>query len=154
MKKQELSISEFKKLSAKKGTEASLQVQICNYIKIKYPTIIFQCDLASGMNLGKKVGGMNTRLRSSRGLPDLFIAQPKFAVENIVGPNFVCKHVGLFIELKKQGTNLYKKDGITPVDLHIAEQMAILIRLQSLGYAACFGVGYDATVKIIEGYLD
>lgn len=152
MKKQELSVSEFKKIISKRETEASLQVRVCNFIKKKYPTVIFQCDLTSGMNLGEKVGGMNTRLRSSRGLPDLFIAKPWYD-SNWPNEGSELKAHGLFIELKKEGIKLLKKDNVTPVDSHIAEQINILARLNDLGYEARFGIGYDNTVKIIEEYL-
>lgn len=150
--------SEFKKLKSVKGIkrqkpEEKVQLRVCAYLKKVYPQIIFACDLASGMNLGKRIGGMNTRLRSSRALPDLFIASIRD--ERLYPANFQAKiYHGLFIELKKEDATVFLKNGSLSADKHIREQAAILERLRALGYKAEFGVGFDATVKIIDEYLE
>lgn len=59
---------------------------------------------------------------------------------------------GLFIELKKDGTRLKKKNGEWASD-HIAEQAKVLYELRIAGYEAVFAVGYDEAVAIIENYL-
>ena len=60
---------------------------------------------------------------------------------------------GLYIEIKKDGEKLNKKDGSwrTP---HIAEQAKKLEKLRARGYRAEFGVGFDECKKIIDEYLD
>ena len=60
---------------------------------------------------------------------------------------------GLFIELKKNGEKIYKKDGELVADEHIREQAAVLEKLRGLGYVAEFAVGLDEAKKIIEEYL-
>ena len=59
---------------------------------------------------------------------------------------------GLFLELKKEGTRLKKKDGewASP---HIAEQAEVLRKLRDRGYAAEFVVGFDEAKKVIDDYL-
>jgi hypothetical protein len=59
---------------------------------------------------------------------------------------------GLFIELKKEGTKLKKKDG-TWANSHIAEQAETLMKLRSEGYEATFAVGFDEAKEIIDNYL-
>jgi hypothetical protein len=59
---------------------------------------------------------------------------------------------GLFIELKKEGTKLKKKDG-TWLTSHLAEQAEMLEMLKMEGYEAYFGVGFDETKEIIDNYL-
>lgn len=152
MKQSIFTTDEFKKLKSARGgkrqkSEEKVQLRVCAYLKGVYPHIIFTCDLASGMNVGKKIGGMNTRLRSSRGLPDLFIAQPK---NNHLGYR---EFSGFFIELKKEGTTIFLRNGNVSSDPHITEQAKMLKKLRDLGYAAEFGIGFDATIKIIDEYL-
>jgi hypothetical protein len=155
---------EFKKLKPAKGgkrqkREEKVQLQVCSYLKAKYPHVIFQCDLASGMNLGKRVGGMNTRLRSSRGMPDLFIAQPIYNTVCYENKDTGAKswrqdgitYAGLFIELKMEGARL-KNGNISSSDHH-REQQAVLDRLRAQGFKAEFAAGYEEAIKLIDDYL-
>ena len=120
--------------------EEKIQKRICRYVKAKYPHVIFECDLASGMNLGKYVGGMNKVFRSSRGMPDFRIFFPAF------------KYKALFIELKKDGERIKKKDGSWK-DNHIEEQAHIIDNLTLLGYKACFAIGFDEAMKAVDDYM-
>lgn len=65
---------------------------------------------------------------------------------------------GLFLELKKDGVSIYCKTGPRKGKLVASEQIQIeaqfLEKMNKLGYFARFGVGYDATVKIISWYMD
>jgi hypothetical protein len=76
----------------------------------------------------------------------MFIAEPQLntSILKISG--------GLFLELKKEGTRLKKKNGEWAND-HIAEQAEILNQLKLRGYAAEFAVGFDQAKEIIDNYL-
>ena len=65
----------------------------------------------------------------------------------------VMKKAGLMIELKKEGTRIFKKDGTLVADEHIREQFDMLEDLRRRGYAAEFGIGFENTKKIIDDYL-
>ena len=146
---------EFKE-NFKKNTkvkESKIQVEVCEYIKKNYPDVIFQCDLASGMNLGKHIGGMNARLRSSRGLPDLFIAHHSYQGAPVKTPGLTRLYYGLFIELKRDGKSPYLKNGSLSSDKHVKEQAAILKRLEAQGYKAVFATGAKEAIAIIDEYL-
>jgi hypothetical protein len=125
----------------KKPTEKNLQLAVCNYIKLQYPEAIFMTDVAAGMRLSVGQAVMASRMRSSRGLPDLFIAAARNG-----------KH-GLFVELKRAGIKIYKKDGKTFADQHLYEQALLLERLRSYGYEAEFAIGFDEAQKIIDKYF-
>jgi hypothetical protein len=60
---------------------------------------------------------------------------------------------GLFLELKREGTRIYKKDGTLVADQHIREQHTLLVELERRGYMACFAVGFDQAKQIIDEYL-
>lgn len=161
MKQSIFSAEEFKKLKPDKGGkrqkhEEKIQLRVCAYLKKAYPQIIFQCDIGSGMNLGKKIGGMNTRLRSSRGMPDLMIFKPRWIDSTSVSTVLYLKENGyrchgLFIELKTEFCRL--KNGNIARTAHHLEQEAILKRLRELGYMAKFAFGYEDAIKIIDEYL-
>lgn len=119
------------------------EYQICKdialYMKLQYPDVLYHFDLA-GLNLSKAQSGMMKAIQLHRGFPDLFIAEPK---------NGYC---GLFIEVKAEGTKLYKKnfEAATP---HITEQSEFMDALRIKGYKCEFGVGWDNCKEIIDNYL-
>lgn len=138
------------KVNKKGKKEEAVQLQVCEYLRNVYPNTIFMCDLASGMRLPIWIAAKNKLMRSSRGLPDLFIAKPYLCKANsnhvMDGP-----YSGLFIELKKDGIRL--KNGNLPTNEHHAEQEAILVKLRALGYRAEFACGYEEAIKLIDEYL-
>jgi len=121
--------------------EYQLYKQVSTYLKYQYPKILFRFDMA-GLNLSIAQAGMNKAIQCGKGYPDLFIAQKSFQGE----------YLGLFIELKPEGTKLYKLNG-EPTNDHIQDQVNYLIELDKRGYAAAFGIGFEATKKIIDNYL-
>jgi DNA-binding sugar fermentation-stimulating protein len=105
------------------------------------------------MKLPIHIAAKNKSMRSSRGLPDLFIAEPYYKLKSL-GDNEYKHYYGLFIELKSEDTILYKKDGVTlRKKEHVEEQAEILRQLSEKGYKAVFAVGYEEAKKIIDEYL-
>jgi len=111
------------------------------YIKLQYPKIIYHFDYA-GLGLSKAQAGKMKEIQGERGYPDIFISEPR-----------LCYH-GLYIELKKEGEKLYKKDEITPVSDHVKEQIEMIIQLNNRGYKADFAIGFDDAKKKIDKYLN
>ena len=118
---------------------------IAQYLQVKYPDVIYRFDLAADLKLTMGQARKHKTLHPHRGYPDLFIAQPAYFAGSIT-------YHGLFIEIKKDGTRLKKKNGewATP---HIAEQAEMLEKLRNKGYRAEFAVGIDDAVEIIDEYL-
>jgi hypothetical protein len=81
-----------------------------------------------------------------RAWPDLFVAE-------LIDDGYSKLHGGLFIELKKAGTRIYKKDGTLVADKHIREQFDVLEQLRKRGYMAEFACGFDEAKRIIDEYL-
>ena len=77
-----------------------------------------------------------------RAWPDLFIAEPRNG------------KAGLFLELKRLGTRIYRQDGELVADVHIREQARALKVLRDKGYVANFAIGFDDAVEQIRQYLD
>lgn len=131
-------------------TESQLQVMVADYIILHYPNVLFHSDFGSGVKLTK---GQAVRMKRQnggrRGWPDMFIAESRRG-----NGKYVYKGVyhGLFLELKKEGTRLQKKDG-SWVSEHITEQASVLSDLIKRGYQAEFAVGFEQAKEIIDDYL-
>ena len=119
------------------------EYQICKdiaqYMRLQYPAVLFHFDLA-GLNLSRAQAGMMKAIQGNRGFPDLFVAESRLGYH------------GLFIEVKIEGTRLYKRnfEAITP---HIAEQLEFQDVLRLKGYKCEFGIGWDGCKEIIDQYL-
>lgn len=141
----------------KYNSEHNLYEQIARYLQLQYPNVIYRFDLSADLKLTMGQAAKHKRLHSKRGYPDLFIAEAKeIKVKTVLGGGYSLVETkplgGLYIEIKKDGEKLTKKDGSwrTP---HIAEQAEMLERLRQTGYKAEFGVGFDECKKIIDEYL-
>lgn len=133
-------------------TELELQAQVADYLRLQYPGVLFHSDFGSGIKLTMGQAIKQKRLQGGRrSWPDMFIAEPKDGLNMRTGgnPNI---YAGLFIELKKEGTRLKKKNGEWASE-HIAEQAALLGRLEYRGYQAEFACGFNEAKKLIDEYL-
>lgn len=127
------------------NSEENLQIQVVDYIAIKYPNVLVRTD-GGGLKLTKgqaiKLARMNGHVR---GFPDLFLYR--------IGGNKEHPYAGLAIELKREGVHLTKKDGDWATT-HIAEQAMILSKLKKEGYFATFAVGFEEATDIIDAYME
>lgn len=126
--------------------EESLQLQVCSYLRLQYPDVIFRSDFASGLHLTESQAAKHKRMQSGRAFPDLFIFESRHGYH------------GLGIELKKDGTTVIVKigprKGKISADQHIQEQYSLLQKLQRKGYYADFAIGYDNAIAIIDWYME
>lgn len=146
-----------------KPKEASVHFQVAQYLKAQYPKVIFRTDFAAGIRMTMGQAVKHKSLQAGRAYPDLFIAEAypnSFKRAKISeGINrgsdgmFAVKYLGLYLELKREGTRLWKKNG-EPVDVHVAEQNQVLSELTYRGYKAEFAIGFDEAKKLIDEYLN
>lgn len=144
-------------------TELELQMQVADYLRLQYPDVLFHSDFSSGIKLTMGQAIKQKRLQGGRrAWPDMFIAEPKNVKAEckvitdgdvIKDAHFLEQKYGLFIELKKEGTRIFKKDGTLVSDAHICEQFDMLEQLRRRGYVAEFACGFDEAKKIIDEYL-
>ena len=123
-----------------KSREDTIHKEACNYIRLKYPGVMFNSDM-SGFKLPKGLAIKAKSLRSTRGYPDLAI------YESCHGYN------ACFIEIKKEGVTIYKRNGSIVADKHIQEQAKVHQDLRARNYYATFAVGLDDLIKVIDWYL-
>lgn len=142
-------------------TEAELQTQVADYLRLQYPGVLFHSDFGSGIKLTMGQAIKQKRQNGGRkSWPDMFIAEPKEVArtefedkEKSIAFSFGHCRYGLFIELKRQGTRIYKKDGTLTANEHIQEQAKMLEELRKRGYKAEFACGFDEAKRIIDEYL-
>lgn len=120
--------------------EAHLHIAICLYIKDKYPDVIFTSE-SSGIRVPMGQARQLKRMRSCSALPDIWIMEPRRS------------YFGFFLEVKKEGTTIFKKNGDIRADEHLKAQYEILQKLQEKNYFAHFVVGYDSAIAMIDYYL-
>ena len=131
-------------------SEAELQVAVADYLRLQYPDVLFHSDFGSGIKLTMGQAAKQKRQNGGRrAWPDMFIAEPR---PRCIDGNWKYEWNGLFIELKKEGTRLKKKNG-EYASQHISEQAETLAKLSRRGYAAEFAVGFDEARKTIDKYL-
>lgn len=126
--------------------EHDLYTMIADYLRYQYPQVIYRFDLAADLKLTMGQASKHKRLQHYRGYPDLFIAETMPCGRDAV-------YSGLYIEIKTEGTRIFKKDGKLVTNAHIREQFDMLEQLRRRGYAAEFGVGFENVKKIIDNYM-
>jgi hypothetical protein len=132
----------FSRLKGVKQSENLLHKQLCQWMKMQYPNIVFRSGM-EGFHLSEQDAQFATIINSHTGFPDLLIFERR-------GPS-----VGLAIELKKEGAPLYKKDRTTlRKSEHLERQASVLALLAERGWSTCFAQGWDEAVQTIKDYLN
>jgi hypothetical protein len=122
------------------ATEEQTHIAICKYMKLQYPNVLFSSE-SSGLRVTISQAKRLKAMRSCSGLPDIMVFEPRRS------------YYGLFLEVKKEGSVVFKKDGTIRSDKHLKEQEEILFQLQQKGYFAQFVIGFDEAKSIIDYYL-
>lgn len=129
------------------ATEIDLYEQLALYMNVQYPGVIYHFDLSGLWTPSHKARNLYGRL-NKRAWPDLFIAHMR---QGAAGPGSWCG--GLFLELKKDSTVLFKKDGSMRANPHHLEQAKMLESLRMQGFFAEFAVGFDQAKELIDNYI-
>jgi len=121
--------------------EQMVALKLSNWLKTEQPEILYRFDLAADLKLTIGQAKRNKQLNRISKYPDLFIAEgtPKYG--------------GLYIELKANREDLYKKDGELKNNRHILLQNAMLHLLRNRGFKAEFACGLEEVKTIILNYI-
>lgn len=136
----------------RENKEYQLCKAVAYYLRMQYPKVIYHFDL-TGLNLSVAQARMSKAIQHSKGWPDLFIAHHKTSAIKLSDTEYRGEILlGLFIELKAEGTRLTKRDG-NWASPHIDEQAEMLDNLRNAGYMAEFACGFDEAKELIDNYL-
>lgn len=131
-------------------SEAELQANVALYLVSNYPDVLFHSDYGAGIKLKPwQAKAQKIQNGGRRAWPDMFVAEPR---PRCIDGGWKYEWNGLFVELKKDGTRLKKKNGEWASD-HIAEQAEMLEKLREKGYRAEFAVGIFEATELIDEYL-
>ena len=128
-------------------SEESIHMQVAKYMRFQYPKVIFRSDFSAGARMSWGLIRKNNAMQGKRGFPDIFRAEPAPKVDS---EDWYC---GLFLEIKRNGVKIFKKDGVSFVNEHLKEQFDTLTSLNEKGYYAVFAFGFEQAKNIIDGYL-
>lgn len=129
-------------MNKKRGkSEQKLQTKVSDYLRAKYPDVMFKCDVAAGMKMSIGMAVLVKRWRSSTGFPDVDIYEPKGKW------NMLC------LELKTDAGNPFKVDGSLRKDDHLEDQSDTHMALRRRGIIALFTVGFDHTAAVVDWYM-
>jgi hypothetical protein len=120
--------------------EESVHVAIAAYIRAQYPNVLFTSE-SSGIRVPMHLAVMMKKQRSTHKQPDMIVLQPKGIFH------------GLILEIKKDHSEVFLKDGSISKKAHIQEQNNTLVMLRELGYCAMFACGFDDAKNKIDGYM-
>lgn len=129
-----------KKLRVSVNTEEQDQTAICNYIKVRYPKILYTVDMA-GVYIKDPSQRRIHKQRCKRGHPDMIIQEW-----------LSDKYCGLAIELKKSDIVINQK--AIDKSNHLKEQLEYLNDLRERCYIAVFVSGFANAKKVIDLYLE
>ena len=125
---------------AKQQPEYHLQKQVCDYLNLQFPKVLYMSDTIASVRLNGQQGKRNKAIQKDGfKCPDVIIFEPKGIYH------------GLFIELKVKP--IYKRSGELLKNEHIEGQQKTISDLNALNYFATFAVGFDEAKKIIDNYL-
>jgi hypothetical protein len=122
--------------------EEHIAIKLSQYIKAQYPKLIFRNDFGADTRLSKTQRRRQKALQMvDKGYPDYFIAEAKNGYH------------GMYIELKKRYSDVFKKDGTFKKDEHIETQHKMHERLRAKGYYVVFGLGFDHAKLQLDNYM-
>lgn len=123
-------------------TEEETQLLVVNYLN-NYKSLRFIANYLSGAKLPIYLARKAKRLgQASTGCPDLLVFHHNG------------KYCGLALELKKEGTVVFKKDGSLRSDEHLQRQFDYLQYLNGQGWYASFAIGANQAIEIIRNYIN
>ena len=124
--------------------EAETHKAIIQYLSVVKKDLIVSSD-PNGLKttMGQAVQLKKMRLPPEGKHPDIFVFEP------------VGKYHGLFIEVKREGEELFKKKAFPPEfkSEHLQKQKEMHDRLRSKGYAGGFAIGFDEAKEMIDKYF-
>lgn len=147
------------KTAYRRREEESDTLWLVKYVREHYPEAIVECDFAAGLDLTHTQRIKMMAMRSEDGMPDVRVYFPSRGYH------------GLVIEMKKEGTVIFKQDGtlrkapytrkykrygkwyIKRGD-HNVDQQRTIEKFRRLGYFADRAIGRTQAQNLVDWYFD
>lgn len=125
----------------KQQSEWSHQLKFCKWIKENYPYIKFRSDIQSAGKLSGAMQNIKQILDPYKGWPDISIYHRA---------GIYC---GLHIEMKRENSGTFLKDGTLSKSKHVQDQAEMHAFLRSIGYKVEIAEGFEEAKRIFGEYL-
>lgn len=126
-----------------KHPEYELQKQICRWLSIQHPKVLFMSDTIASCKLTMRQAVRNKAIQKETfKTPDLIILEPNKGWH------------GLFIELKTESPFLKSDPYVLKKSEHVEGQLKTMQDLAMKGYKCHFSWNFEQTKSIIENYLN
>jgi hypothetical protein len=122
-------------------TEWQEQLAFCKWLKMQYPQVRFRSDIQSAGKLSPAMQNIKLILDPFRGFPDItiYLKRGQFC--------------GLMIEMKRENSGLYLKDGSLSNSKHVQEQNEMHKFLRENGWQVVFAEGMNEAILVFKNYL-
>jgi hypothetical protein len=122
-------------------TEWQEQLAFCKWLKMQYPEVRFRSDIQSAGKLSPAMQNIKLILDPFKGFPDItiYLKRGEFC--------------GLMIEMKRENSGLYLKDGSLSNSKHVQEQGKMHEFLRDNGWKVEFAEGMDGAKIKFKEYL-
>lgn len=122
-------------------TEWQEQLAFCKWLKMQYPQVRFRSDIQSAGKLSPAMQNIKLILDPFRGWPDItiYLKRGEFC--------------GLMIEMKRENSGLYLKDGSLSNSKHVQEQYEMHEFLRENAWQVVFAEGMDEAILVFKNYL-
>jgi len=121
--------------------ESSHQLKFCKWLKHYHPEVRFRSDMQAGRKRSYQMQNLTDILDPYSGWPDITIYHKS------------CNYIGLMIELKRELSGIWLKDGSLSSQKHVQEQAMMHEFLRSLGWCCVFAEGFDEAKRKFEEYI-
>ena len=123
------------------NSEAKMHTAVCDYLRLQHPGVRFISSLTGEYQSSEKIRQRNAAIQWGPGQPDILIIKE------------VKPFCGLALELKKEGSSPWKKNGELKAGEHLQNQQGWLNYMADQGWACNFAVGLDDAIDQIDFYL-
>src|SRR5580692_2260621 len=120
--------------------EADVHYSVVQWLKLKWPRILFHTDSAGELVFHSQRQRHAKLNHQGIAFPDLQILAAHRG------------YLGLFVEMKRDGEELYNKSGLWKNE-HLIRQNETIKLLNDRNYFAVFEKGFDSTITRIDWYL-
>ena len=124
-----------------KQAEAILAKRVAIWLRTSHRDILWRFDLAADVKTTIGVAMRFKEMNPHLGWPDLFISEARGGYH------------GLYIEIKKDRSEVFTKSGTLRKNRHIREQAIIHEELRRRGYRVEWGFSFEGITSLIDSYL-
>lgn len=135
-------------------SEDGVKISLADYLNYKYPFAPFRMEW-DHLKLPSKVDKDGNRYS----LVGKKLKRMRWAEQGFVWPDCIVtyptkRHHGLFLEIKKDRAEIYRKDGTLREDQQTYREFLSLERLKLLGHQALFTWSIDHGMNVIDEYFE